>query len=146
MTRLHHIGITVSDIDEAIDFYREIPGGEVVGPLEKKGPAVEAATGYTGVVIQIAFVSLPGGDTVIELLEYRNSGVEGTDPDNGRAGAAHPAIVVDDIDATLARLAKRGTTALSTTMTGTSGPLEGYRYVYVLGPDRVRVELLQEPH
>ena len=53
MTRLHHIGITVSDIGEAIDFYREITGGEVVGPLEKKGPAVEAATGYPGVVILI---------------------------------------------------------------------------------------------
>ncbi len=145
MTRLHHIGITVSDIDEAIDFYREITGGDVIGPLEKKGPAVEAATGYPGVVVLIAFLSLPGGDTVIELLEYRNSGAEATDPDNGRAGAAHPAIVVDDIDATLARLAARGTTALSKTMTGTSGPLEGYRYVYVLGPERVRVELLEAP-
>lgn len=145
MPRLHHMGITVSDMDAAIAFYRALTEGEVIGPLKKSGPSVEAATGYPGIEVLIAFLPLPDGSTVIELAEYRGGSGKSINPDNGHAGAAHPAIVVDDIDATLARLAEKGVSALSAPMVGTAGPLDGYRYVYVLGPDDVRVELLEEP-
>jgi glyoxylase I family protein len=143
MSRLHHIGITVADLGAAIDFYRELTGGSILGPFDKSGPAVEAATGYPGIVVRQAFLPLADGDAVIELLEYRNGSGARVDPDNGSIGAAHAAIIVHDLDATLERLATRGTIALSTPMTATAGPLEGYRYVYVLGPDDVRVELLE---
>lgn len=146
MRRMHHMGITVSDMDRAVEFYRDLTQGEVAGPFEKRGPAVEAATGYPGIVVLQAFLAFPGGDTVIELLEYRNGSGSRINPDNGHVGAAHPAIVVQDLDSTLARLAARGTMALSDPMVATAGPLEDYRYVYVLGPDDVRVELLEPPH
>ena len=145
MPRLHHMGITVSDLDAALAFYRGLAGGDVAGPYDKSGPAVEAATGYPGVVVRQAFLTFPGGDAVLELLEYRGGSGLSIDPDNGSVGAAHPAIVVDDLDAVLARLAAAGTRALSAPMTATTGPLEGHRYVYVLGPDDVRVELLEPP-
>jgi len=144
--RLHHIGITVSDIDAAIAFYRAVSDGEVVGPFVKSGPAVEAVTGYVGIEVIQSFVTFPGGDSVIELLEYRNGSGAHTDPDNGKSGAAHPAIIVDDMDATLARAAALGIAATSEPKVATAGPLEGYRYVYLLGPDDVRVELLEAPH
>lgn len=145
MPRLHHMGITVSDLDAALAFYRELAEGDVVGSYEKSGPAVDAATGYPGVVVRQAFLTFPDGDAVLELLEYRGGSGVSVDPDNGSVGAAHPAVVVADLDATLARLAARGTRALSAPMTATAGPLEGFRYVYVLGPDDVRVELLEQP-
>ncbi|MCE0509916.1 VOC family protein [Microbacterium sp. KKR3/1] len=145
MPRLHHIGITVSDTATATAFYRTATDGEVIGPLVKSGPAVEAATGYPGVEILLTFIRLADG-VFLELAEYRGADTPRIDPDNGHTGAAHPAIVVTDIEASLARLAALGHHPLSPTMTATAGPLEGYRYVYVLGPDEVRVELLQEPH
>lgn len=143
MQRLHHIGITVSDLDAAITFFQALSGGSVDGPYVKHGPAVEAATGYPGVEILQAFVTLAAGGAVIELLEYRNASGTRIEPDNGSIGAAHPAIVVADIDVALARARTLGYDSLSGPMTATSGPLNGWRYVYVLGPDRVRVELLQ---
>lgn len=145
MTRLHHIGITVGDTEHAVAFYTAATGGTVIGPFSKSGPAVEAATGYPGVEVIITFVQMPGG-VFIELAEYRGANAAPLVPDNGRAGSAHPAIVVEDVNESLSRLAKLGHHPLSDTMTATAGPLEGYRYVYVLGPDAVRVELLQEPH
>lgn len=144
--RLHHMGITVSNIDAAIEFYRGLTAGEVVGPLVKSGPAVEAVTGYPGIEVHLAFLSLPGGDAVIELAEYRGGSGERIDPDNGRAGSAHPAIVVDDMDATLERMRARGVRATADPQTATDGPLKGFRYVYLIGPDEVRVELLEAPH
>ncbi|MCT1476786.1 VOC family protein [Microbacterium sp. p3-SID336] len=145
MPRLHHIGITVSDTDTATTFYAAATGGEVIGPLAKSGPAVEAAVGHPGAEILLTFVRLDDG-VFLELAEYRGVPTPRNDPDTGRIGAAHPAIVVPDIDHSLARLAELGHRPLSAPMTATAGPLEGYRYVYVLGPDDVRVELLQEPH
>ena len=144
--RLHHMGITVSDIDSAAEFYRELTGGEVVRLPAKSGPAVEAVTGYPGIEVLLAFVSFAGGDSVIELAEYRNGSGEHVDPDNGRAGSAHPAIVVDDLDTVLKSALARGVRATSAPQVATAGPLEGFRYVYLIGPDDVRVELLEEPH
>lgn len=145
MTRIHHIGITVSDTAAATAFYAAVTEGEVIGPLVKQGAAVEAATGYPGAEIHLTFIRADDG-VFIELAEYRGVPARLTDPDNGRAGAAHPAVVVADIDAAIERVATLGYRPLSAVATATAGPLEGYRYVYVLGPDEVRVELLQEPH
>lgn len=145
MPKLHHIGITVSDTDTAVTFYREITKVEPIGPLMKSGPAVEAATGHPGVTVVLTFLPFADGETVIELAEYRDGPGGSIRPDTGFVGVSHPAIVVDDIDAMLTRLDALGYRSLSEPMIGTSGPLEGYRYVYVLGPDELRVELLEEP-
>jgi len=144
--RLHHMGITVSDTDAAVAFYRTLTGGEVIGPLVKRGPAVEAVTGYPGIEILLTFITFDGGESVLELAEYRGGSQARIDPDNGKIGAAHPAIVVDDMDAVLTRMAGLGVRATSSPKVATDGPLEGYRYVYLLGPDDVRVELLEAPH
>lgn len=146
MRRVHHVGITVSDIGAALEFYRDLTDGEISGPLDKSGPGVDAVTGYPGVVVRQAFVTVPDGDTLIELLEYRGGSDVAIDPDNGSVGAVHVAIQVHDLDATLERLTARGVTALSAPMTGTTGVMENHRFLYVLGPDRVRVELVEPPH
>ena len=143
--RVHHIGITVSDLETAIRFYASLSQGEVLGPYEKSGPAVEAATGYPGVVVRQAFVRFPDGETVIELLQYRGGSGRSIDPDNGHAGAAHPAIVVADMTAALEAATANGGRAISEPKVATEGPMEGCRYVYVIGPDRVRVELVEPP-
>ncbi|MCK2025192.1 VOC family protein [Microbacterium sp. SSW1-47] len=145
MPRLHHMGITVSDTAAAAAFYAAATGGTVTGPLVKSGPAVEAATGRPGAEILLTFVRLDDG-VFLELAEYRGVDAARIDPHNGHIGAAHPAITVPDIAQSLARLAELGHHPLSAVMTATAGPLDGFRYVYVLGPDDVRVELLQEPH
>lgn len=146
MRRVHHVGITVSDLEKAIDFYHDLTAGEIDGPHEKSGPSIDAVTGYPGVVVRQAFITAPDGDTLIELLEYRGGSGAVIDPDNGSVGAVHVAIHVDDLDATLARLTARGVTALSAPVTGTAGLMEHHRFLYVLGPDNVRVELVEPPH
>jgi glyoxylase I family protein len=146
MRRLHHVGITVSDLETAIEFYRDASGGTVVGRFENAGPAIDAVTGYPGVVVRQAFVATGAGDALIELLEYRNGSKVRIDPDNGSIGAVHVAIQVDDLDETLGRLRARGNEQLSEPIVGKSGPLAGCRLLYVLGPDNVRVELVEPPH
>lgn len=144
MPSIHHVGITVSDLPASIAFYQDLLGGPVQGPFERRGPHVDAATGYPGVTVRQAFVAATQGTTVVELLQYENGSAVRLDPDNGHVGAAHVAITVSDIDDTLARLRSRGVEAVSEPIT-TSSPMAGCRVVYVLDPDRVRVELVQPP-
>ncbi|MFE7244060.1 VOC family protein [Streptomyces sp. NPDC057580] len=144
MTAIHHVGITVSDLERSLAFYEDLLGGERLGPYERSGPRIDAVTGYPGIVVRQAFVTAAEGTSMVELLQYVGGSDVVIEPDNGHVGAAHVAIVVSDLDATLERLRDRGTTALSAPITA-SAPLAGHRVVYVLDPDRVRVELVEPP-
>ena len=144
MTRIHHVGLTVSDIEVSLDFYAELLGGDRQGPWERRGPAVDRVTGYPGVVVRQAFVYPPDGSAVVELLQYVGGSPVVLDPDNGHAGAVHVAVTVPDLDAVLARLRAAGVAVLSDPIV-CSAPMAGYRAVYVLDPDRIRVELLEPP-
>ncbi|MBM7517157.1 VOC family protein [Nocardioides nitrophenolicus] len=144
MTSIHHVGITVSDLARSLAFYEDLLGGERLGPYERSGPRIDAVTGYPGVVVRQAFVRAQEGGTVVELLQYDGGSDVVLDPDNGNVGAAHVAITVTDLDGTLDRLRERGVTALSEPIVA-SEPMAGHRVVYVLDPDRVRVELVEPP-
>jgi glyoxylase I family protein len=144
MTAVHHIGITVSDLEASLDFYADLLGGERIGPFERSGPRIDAVTGYPGVVVRQAFVRALTGDTVVELLQYVGGSSVRLDPDNGHVGAAHVAITVRGLDGLLDRLRQRGVETVSDPIV-VSAPMAGYRCVYVLDPDRVRVELVEPP-
>ncbi|MET7896515.1 VOC family protein [Streptomyces mirabilis] len=143
-THLHHVGITVSDIETSLGFYAGLLGGEPQGPWDRSGPRIDEVTGYPGVVVRQAFVHPPDGSAVVELLQYVGGSPVVLDPDNGHVGAAHIALTVRDLDAVLRRLRADGVEVLSEPIV-CSAPLAGYRAVYVLDPDRIRVELLEPP-
>lgn len=142
---LHHMGITVSDSESAVKFFEAAAQATVQGPYVKSGPGVDAVTGYPGVEVIQHFITPATGTAVIELLEYRGTPDTRIDPDNGNVGAAHPAFVVADINQALTELEVLGYQATSTPQVASSGPIEGYQYAYVIGPDSIRVELLQAP-
>lgn len=144
MTAVHHVGLTVSDVDASLDFYADLTGGERLGPWDRSGPGVDRVTGYPGVVVRQAFVRPPGGAVLIELLQYVGGSPVVLDPDNGHVGAVHVAITVRDLDAVLARLRAGGVETVSDPVV-VSAPMAGHRCVYVLDPDRVRVELVEPP-
>lgn len=142
---VNHVGITVSDVDRSLDFYVRILGGAALGSWERSGPSIDAVTGYPGVVVRQAFVRLARGATLIELLQYVGGSKEVTDPDHGRAGSVHVAVDVEGLDEILDRMQAEGVVVLSEPLVAGEGPLEGCRLVYVLDPDRVRVELVESP-
>lgn len=145
MSRVQHIGLTVGDLDVAVAFYLAMTGGTLEGPFERIGPGVDRVTGHRGAIVRQALVLPPEGGALIELLQYSGIPVSQIDPDNAHVGAVHVALEVADLEAALATAAGLGYRALSDPIVGGTGPLEGFRLLYVLGPDDVRVELLQPP-
>jgi glyoxylase I family protein len=138
-----HTGITVSDLDRAVRFYRDVLGCRVSDPVRLAGPQFESLTGVAGCRIDVVFARLP--DHVIELLCYRNppgrtSGLRPCDP-----GFMHVCLKVADLAQVLERVRAADFVAVGPIQVVAAGPLSGLKAVYVRDPDGVFLELIEEP-
>ena len=138
-----HTGITVSDLDRSIRFYRDLLGCEVSRPVRAEGPFFEAITGVPGCQMEVAFVRLPAH--VIELLCYSNprgraSSLRACDP-----GFMHVCLKVEALGEVVERVQSAGFQAVGAIQTAAGGPVDGLKVVYVRDPDGVVLELIEEP-
>ena len=70
LSRVHHTGYTVSDLDRSLAFYRDVLGCEVIATQEKEGGYLAAIVGYPEAHVRMAHLRVPGDEHVIELFEY----------------------------------------------------------------------------
>lgn len=134
----HHYGVTVSDMDTALEFYRDVLDLTLSDRFEIGGEAFDRFVGVDGTDVEIAF--LDGGGCAVELLEYRepSGGDANEDVSNNDVGAAHFCFEVEDIDAAYNKVADNVET-LSEPQTLESGA----RVVYIKDPDGNVVEFLE---
>jgi len=139
-----HTGITCSDIDRSIAFYRDVLGFPVTDKARRGGVIMEQVTGVPGAVIDIAYVDAPGHR--IELLSYVaprdqvRSALRPCDP-----GFFHLAFDVEDIETVVTAVRAAGYEPVNPIPTVTEGPAEGLRGVYTRDPDGVVIEFLEWP-
>jgi catechol 2,3-dioxygenase-like lactoylglutathione lyase family enzyme len=144
MKGMHHVGITVKDLDASIRFYHDVLGlpfsNEPSPWFDSEG--LGKAVGVPGGALRQ--VSLLLGDTMFELLEYRSPPSETTRPlGSNSLGASHVAIHVDDIMATKAELEAKGIEFFSDVNVVDEGVLAGWRWVYFEDPDGYPLELVE---
>lgn len=138
-----HTGITVSNLERSLAFWRNVLGFEFSHTAHQKGELAEEITGVEGAEIKIAVLKTPGAHK-IELLEYlapadrRHSNLRPCD-----VGSVHVALLVNDLDAVLAQIAASGWKAVGKPQTLTRGPNTGKRVVYVRDADGTTIELMQ---
>lgn len=144
MNFVHHIGITVSDLDKSIDFYYRILGLEIArAPTDVFGDeSLSKGVGVPGAKVRLAMFKT--GNTFIELIEYvtPQSPVSKPVPNNSY-GASHVAFEVEDIEHEKARLEKEGVNFLSDINVVDEGPLAGWKWVYFTDPDDIPMELVE---
>jgi lactoylglutathione lyase len=145
ITKAHHMGLQVADLEQSLAFYRDVLGFRVVFAWNPQADYIRELVGYPDADIHAAVLRLPGSDVVLELLEYRNVERAPVDTRTANPGTAHIAFFVDDLDTLYAELVDRGVRSVSEPVTPTIGPNEGGRAVYLIDPDGIRVELIQTP-
>jgi catechol 2,3-dioxygenase-like lactoylglutathione lyase family enzyme len=74
-TAIWHVGLTVTDLDEAIRFYRDLLGFELAARRFVDPLLAPALSGIPDAEIEIAFLDLPGaehrgGGHDLELVQY----------------------------------------------------------------------------
>ncbi|WP_416841535.1 VOC family protein [Haloferax sp. DFSO52] len=132
----HHVGITVSDLDPMLSFYRDTLGLAVIDQFEVGGEDFATAVGVENATGR--FAHLDGGDVRLELVEYDPQGESRSDSTLDQPGATHIGLSVDDVDAAVADLPPHIDT-LSTPKTTESGT----RIVFFRDPEGNLVELLE---
>jgi len=105
---IHHIAISVPDIDAGLAFYRDVLGFEQVRRSSISGnvPAVEAAIGIKAPVAQVAM--LRGGNAYIELWAYEHPKPRDKRADPPDFGYPHFALEVKNIKQEYKRLKDAG--------------------------------------
>jgi lactoylglutathione lyase len=118
-----HTCYRIGEIDRSVAFYAEL-GFEEVARMPIGDEAINV------------FLALPGEDPRLELTY--NHGVESYDHGSGYN---HIALAVDDLDATLERLATAGIEPEKPPYRP-GGRIEGHRIAFVRDPDDYRIELI----
>lgn len=93
----HHVGIVVSDLEEAVSFYRDTLGLEVAAEFTLAEDGIGTAIDVDGVTGD--FVHLDGGDSILELIEYDPAGEDASADAINQLGATHVGFAVADIQA-----------------------------------------------
>ena len=140
-----HTGITVSNLERSLAFWRDVLGFEFSHKAHQKRELAQEITGVEGAEIKLAVLKTPGGHK-IELLEYL------APADRARAnlrpcevGFVHIALLVDDLDVVLERIATSGWKAAGKPQRLQSGPNAGKRVAYVRDPDGTTIEFMEPP-
>ncbi|HEY1282038.1 MAG TPA: VOC family protein [Acidimicrobiales bacterium] len=144
MKAVHHVGITVKDLDASIRFYHDVLGLEFANEPSPwfEGEELSRGVGVSGAALRQ--VSLLVGDTTLELLEYRSPPSETDRPLGSHSlGASHVAFFVDDIEATKAELEGKGIDFYSDVNVVDEGVLAGWRWAYFEDPDGYPLELVE---
>jgi glyoxylase I family protein len=141
-----HTGITVSNLERSLAFWRDVLGFEFSHSTHQKGEIAEQITGVKGAELKLGVVKAPGGHK-IELLEYLTPADRKKDARLRPCdvGHVHVALIVDDLDAVLEKIAASGWKAAGKPQSLTSGPNAGKRVIYVRDPDGTTIELMQMP-
>ena len=140
--RMDNVGIVVEDLEETIEFFREL-GLELEGRGVVEGKWAGQVTGLGDQRVEIAMMRTPDGHGRLELSRFLAPPVVA---DHRKApvnalGYLRVMFAVDDLDDTLDRLVKRGAQLVSSDVVQYE---DAYRLCYVRGPEGILIGLAQE--
>ena len=146
-----HLGFTVPNAQEAVDFFVEVIGCEAFytigpfGPFEDNWMTANLNV-HEDAVIKIAHLVRCGNGPALEIFEYTSPDQAAAPPKNSDIGGHHLAFYVDDMDAAVAYLKEKGVKVLGEPHTFTSTGMEGLTWVYFMAPWGMQLEIVSYPY
>lgn len=139
--RMDNIGIVVEDLDAAIEFFVAL-GLRLEGRAPIEGDWADGVTGLRDMRVEMAMMRTPDGHGRLELsrflappvvADHRNAPVNAL-------GYLRVMFTVEDLDATLARIAGHGAKLVGQVVRYE----DTFRLCYVRGPEGILIGLAQE--
>jgi catechol 2,3-dioxygenase-like lactoylglutathione lyase family enzyme len=144
ITGIQHISYTVSDIDNARDFFTNTLGLPATPIRELSGERVEKMIGMPGIHMRISNIVLPDNGN-IELAQYLSPKGKQIDLTPSNAGLAHLALAVDDLQKSYEELCEMGVHFVHAPLWAKDGALKGWGISRCYGPDGITIELMEPP-
>jgi lactoylglutathione lyase len=146
VTGFYHAGVTVSDMDAALRFYRDGLGLDVIQDYVTTHAKAADIWAIEHADVRVAFLAVPGSDAVIEIFEFRGIERHGASARPQDPGAGHFCLYVDDAESLWKRLAAAGFRSRSDGVVSfDSGPRAGAKVLYLIDPDGYHVEVYERP-
>ena len=147
MWAIDHVGLTVADLDRAVEFWCGRLGLRLVNRVTETGPDIAALIGEDSVELEIA--DLDAGDgRIIELIRYIRPAGRPIRARSSDPGSSHIALRVDDLDAALERIQGSQARQISrhpVLLHDPGGAWDGVACCYIADPDGNILELVQRP-
>lgn len=144
ITGFFHGGITVSDMETSLKFYRDGLQLEIQHDVINDKDYLRKVLGLAFTSIRIVYLKIPNSG-FIELLEYQGIERQSVAARPSDFGGGHLCLYVDDVDAIAERLQKLGYCARSERAVDiVAGPNIGAKVIYMIDPDGYFVELFQK--
>lgn len=140
--RFDNMGIVVEDLEGAVEFFLAL-GLELEGRAMIEGEWAGKVTGLGDQRVEVAMMRMPDGHGRLELSRFLSPAViadHRTAPVNA-LGYLRVMFAVDDLDATLARLAEHGAVLVSDEVVEYEGV---YKLCYIRGPEGLLIGLAEE--
>lgn len=139
--RMDNVGIVVENLDAAIKFFTEL-GLIFEGRMPIEGEWAGRVTGVRDQRVEIAMMRTPDGHSRLELSRFDAPAIA-SDHRNAPVnslGYLRVMFAVDDLDDTLARLAKLGAKVVDEVV----NYQDVYRLCYIRGPEGILIGLAQQ--
>jgi catechol 2,3-dioxygenase-like lactoylglutathione lyase family enzyme len=139
--RIDHVGVIVNDLSAAKEFFLDF-GLEVQGEWELEGELMDQMSGLNDVKVACVGLRTPDGQAWIELIKFYTPSDEKDiqQPFANTLGIRHIAFAVEDIEAVVAKLKKKGTEIFSEIQHYE----ESYKLCYCRGPEGIILELAEQ--
>lgn len=143
-----HIGFTVPNLDEAVNFFVNVIGCEAfydLGPFSSESDWMQTHLNVhpRTVMKRLKFLRCKSGAN-FEIFEYDSPDQDRQQPKNSDVGGHHLAFYVDDMDQAVAYLKAKGVRILGEP-TRSSNASAGQTWVYFLAPWGMQLELVSFP-
>jgi len=139
-----HFSFTVSDLEAAIHFFRDVLGLSATPIAVVDSPHVRQIVGIPDAVLRISLVRVPGG-TNIELIQYLRPEGRKIESSPCNAGVAHIAFVVADLQKAYKELTLKGVKFVNPPVWAPGNDGKGeWGVSYLKGPDDITIELIEK--
>lgn|SRR5512146_94631 len=139
--RLDHVGVIVNDLPAAKEFFLDL-GLEVLWEGELEGKWLDRIVGLNGVKTAYVMLRTPDGQANLELVKYYSPSDERGIQQHfaNTLGIGHIAFAVEDIEAIVAKLKKKGVEIFSEIQNYE----DIYKLCYIRGPEGIILELAEQ--
>lgn len=139
-----HHSFTVSDMEQSLEFYRDLLGLEVIKNVVRKNlPSYDQIVGFADAHLHIVALQDEDESFKLELIQYINPPGVVAERDVHHVGISHLGLVVEDIHALYHRLLEAGVTfncpPLEVVIAGRTE-----WSLYMFDPDHIPIELMQK--
>ena len=145
--RIYHVGLTVSDLDRSVAFYRDVLGLTYQGEMVMTGDATDALFQRKDCKVRVAYLN--GSEHVeappVELIQFVGDAAEKEAPGLFAPSISELCFYTDAIDAVYERLLSKGADCLSPPVAFdfTDQGFGKSKAFYFKDPDGIILEMMQ---